>query len=399
MRRKILLVALLIAFEGFGQIKLKVGDASPKLTVTDYIENVPENKNFKNSYILLEFWATWCSTCLQEVPKLNQLQEQFKSNKDLVFVSMTDEKPEKVMRTLKRIPFKSIVVSDQKREVHKNYFANDGNSIAYPSTILIDNKGIIRWIGGPDLINETILKKLINNEEIKITDNNTDDLFPPSPHSSTTKSLIDNVYKDTTNDSTQYSFSLLKGEINGATIQFNSLKDEGLYVDTNNDLTTILSNLTGLFNSLIAIPENLKSNKYSIMYKNKNLKSENGGILDIKNNLLKALSLEEKIVNRNVDTYILRVKDKSKLEEIINEKDKKDGANMTHLLLANIEIETLKNTISRNFKVFVKDETNLTGNYDFILRKDSEKNLISDLEIYGLTLVKEKKDIQFYEYQ
>ena len=394
----LMLFMLLIVFNNFGQIKLKVGDTAPNISITDYIKNTPEEKNIKNKYVLLEFWTTWCATCLQEVPKLNQLQERFKSNKNLVFISITDEKPDKVLRTLKRISFSSIVVSDQKRETHKSFFENNGESIVYPSTILIDKKGIIKWIGTPDLINESILKKLVTGKEIKITDNNTDNLFPDSPHPSSGKSLTDVVYKTQTNDTLQYSFVLLKNETKGPNAYMNILERDGMYIDTNSNLSTIISKLTSLNEESISIPENLKKDKYSILYNNKELKSVADGVEDIKNNLLRALNLKEKTVLRNVDTYVLRLVDKNKLEEIKNEKEMKDGGNMTHLLLANIKMENLTNSIKNHFKMFVIDETNLLGNYDFILRNDSKENLIEDLAIYGLTLVKEKRDIPFYEY-
>ena len=114
MKNKILLIiiTLLGSNVASSQNELVVGKMAPNINITDYIFNTPSDKNFKNKFILLEFWATWCGPCLEEVPSLNKLQEKFKSKKDFVFISITNEKPDKVLRTLKRIPFNSIVVSD-----------------------------------------------------------------------------------------------------------------------------------------------------------------------------------------------------------------------------------------------------------------------------------------------
>ena len=55
----------------YAQEKLIVGDKAPKINITDYVLNVPKDKNLENKYIILEFWATWCAPCLNAVPHIN----------------------------------------------------------------------------------------------------------------------------------------------------------------------------------------------------------------------------------------------------------------------------------------------------------------------------------------
>ena len=94
---------------------------------------------FKGKYVLIDVWATWCGPCLDAVPHLNELQEKFKLNNDLVFISMTDEKPEKIKATLDRIDFKTIVVSDQSKKTHKDLEVEKDGVMMIPLTVLIDN--------------------------------------------------------------------------------------------------------------------------------------------------------------------------------------------------------------------------------------------------------------------
>ncbi|SDL89745.1 Thiol-disulfide isomerase or thioredoxin [Pedobacter sp. ok626] len=42
--------------------------------------------NLKGKVIFLNFWATWCPPCLAEMPSVNKLYEQFKDDKDVVFI-------------------------------------------------------------------------------------------------------------------------------------------------------------------------------------------------------------------------------------------------------------------------------------------------------------------------
>lgn len=167
---------LMVSYQTFSQNKLKVGEAAPKLNITDYLQNVPKDKSFDNKYILLEFWATWCTTCLEEVPNLNKTQERFKDKKDLVFVSITDESPEKTKKTLSKIKFNSIVVSDQTKKALNDFVVeNENGDYAIPKTILIDNKGIVRWIGKPFTINDVVINKFLEGKEILESDNTVSD--------------------------------------------------------------------------------------------------------------------------------------------------------------------------------------------------------------------------------
>jgi len=176
----LLLFVFLVSSQTFSQLKLKVGDKAPKLNITDYLQNVPKDKNLDKKYVLLEFWATWCATCLEEVPNLNQLQEIFKDKTDLVFVSITDESPEKTKNTLQRVKFNSIVVSDQTKQAFNDFVVDKKGASTLPKTFLIDDKGILRWIGEPYLLNDVVITKFLSGEDILATDNSVSSR-PPAP--------------------------------------------------------------------------------------------------------------------------------------------------------------------------------------------------------------------------
>ncbi|WP_140511754.1 TlpA family protein disulfide reductase [Flavobacterium pectinovorum] len=172
MKKLLLFIFVLtISLPTSSQNKLKVGEKAPKLNITDYLQNVPKDKSLENKYILLEFWATWCQTCLEEVPNLNKTQERFKDRKDFVFVSITDESPAKTKKTLERVKFNSIVVSDQTKQALNDFVVDDAyGGFALPKTVLIDNKGIVRWIGKPYTINDVVINKFLEGIEILESD-------------------------------------------------------------------------------------------------------------------------------------------------------------------------------------------------------------------------------------
>lgn len=402
MKNKILLIiiTLLGSNVASSQNELVVGKMAPNINITDYIFNTPSDKNFKNKFILLEFWATWCGPCLEEVPSLNKLQEKFKSKKDFVFISITNEKPDKVLRTLKRIPFNSIVVSDQTGKTFKNFIEDKDGSYSIPKTILIDNKGIVKWIGSPYDLNDLILDKFINMKGLSVLDNSINNR-PPDPIfiKPSEEKITDIAYKMIYNEATLYSFTLLNGNKNEFNMNFNNLRAEGLYFDLNKNLISIISNLSNVLESQIILPENFKEQNYSLFFKNKNFITENESKLDIKINLLKSLHLTENVIHKNTDVYVLKVKNKNKLEEIINETEVKNGYNGTHFLFSNVDIDVTIKSISFYYKIIIKDKTNLKGKYDFILKNNSLEDMIKDLEIYGLSLDKINEDVEFYKYE
>ena len=70
--------------------QLNVGDTIPYIILTDVI-NFPVSKiqlsDSANQYTLLDFWASWCGSCLKAIPKLDSLQKQFKKSLRIILVN------------------------------------------------------------------------------------------------------------------------------------------------------------------------------------------------------------------------------------------------------------------------------------------------------------------------
>ncbi len=180
MKIKILVVfALCFQITLSAQNKLKIGDKAPLIFVQEYLKNKPKDTDLKNKYILLEFWATWCGPCLKEVPKINSIAQKYADREDVIVISITDEKPSKTKSTLKKVDFKSVVVSDATLTTHKNYIMDEDGGYEIPQTFLIDQNGIVRWAGISMKLNPELFAKFLANEPIKIEDETPFDI--PSP--------------------------------------------------------------------------------------------------------------------------------------------------------------------------------------------------------------------------
>ena len=94
---------------------------------------------FKGKYLLINFWATWCGPCKIEMPSLEKLYRQFKSdNFDVIGIS-NDMFGERVVRPyIKATNLTFPMLLDQRMIVSRLY-----GIVSLPTTILIDPQGII----------------------------------------------------------------------------------------------------------------------------------------------------------------------------------------------------------------------------------------------------------------
>lgn len=393
-----LILVVFLAGKLYSQHPLRIGDKAPKITITDYILNHPKDKKIENKFIILEFWATWCAPCLGAVPHLNDLQNKFKSRKDLLFLSLTYEKPEKTKRTLEKIEFKTIVVSDQTKNTEKNF-----NVEGIPHTVLIDNKGIVKWIGNPYELNTSMIDdfldgKNIETENILLKTEKVKEFEEGEKELDNNSDVALGFLKD---KNTQYIFSLINANKNDSGIMAYEVFSKGIYIDLNNNLKSIFSKIIKKPESQIIIKDELIDKNYNLLYKNSNKVDLEVHLKNIKNDLLNALNLTEVIESKNVEVYILKVKNSKKLNISISQEkeDSHNGNNDTHFVFSNSKIETLINEISDYQKIILLNETGIKDNFDFIIRKGNITELKADLEEYGLLLEKISKEIEFYYYK
>ena len=109
----------------------------PPFVVTTIEGKVITDKDIRGNYILLHFWATWCSPCLDEIPIFKEIFKNYKnSNLKILFVSLDkDETKSKRFITENKIEWINIFDSEN---IIKQFGINP-----IPHTFLIDPKGEI----------------------------------------------------------------------------------------------------------------------------------------------------------------------------------------------------------------------------------------------------------------
>jgi len=137
-----------------------VGSTAPPLALKVVLQ-APEGisgswKELKGKAVVIEFWATWCGGCVDNIPHVNQLAEKFAS-RPLQFISITDETDiDFVKRFLVRHPIRGWVAFDANETTFKGYEVE-----GRPRTVLVDKNGIVRAITNPTSVTPKVLDDLL----------------------------------------------------------------------------------------------------------------------------------------------------------------------------------------------------------------------------------------------
>ncbi len=139
---------------------VKTGQPSPELRLKKLI-NAPFPglkgwADLDNKAAVIEFFATWCEPCVENIPHLNQLVEKFKG-KPVVFISVTDESEVEVRAFLKDHQLGGWIAPEAEAEVFKAF-----RVYGRPYTVLVGRDGKVAALTSPSDVTEESVEGLIS---------------------------------------------------------------------------------------------------------------------------------------------------------------------------------------------------------------------------------------------
>ncbi|HKL48749.1 MAG TPA: TlpA disulfide reductase family protein [Desulfuromonadales bacterium] len=157
MKKLFVLVAclcLVTAFAVFGMGKKnggsagsEVGSQAPDFTLTDMNGENVSLSDYRGNVVFLNFWATWCPPCREEMPSMERLHESM-GGKDFVILAVNVEKDKEAVESfLRGSPYSFKILLDPEGEAQSAY-----RVYRYPESYLIDKDGKIleHYLGARD---------------------------------------------------------------------------------------------------------------------------------------------------------------------------------------------------------------------------------------------------------
>jgi cytochrome c biogenesis protein CcmG, thiol:disulfide interchange protein DsbE len=131
------LLALLCACYG-GSHPPRIGSSAPDFTVQD-AQNKFTLSQFRGQIVVLNFWATWCQPCVEEVPSLVEMQSRLKAGGVTVLAVSVDVDDSAYREFVKDHNVTLLTVRDPDQKTNRLY-----GTFKFPETYIIDRNGVMR---------------------------------------------------------------------------------------------------------------------------------------------------------------------------------------------------------------------------------------------------------------
>jgi peroxiredoxin len=132
-----LVVLLLVAiYVPLHETLVQVGDRAPDFSIKADNGRVYTQANFGGKLLILNFWATWCPPCREELPSLDALQRTLGS-RGLVVLAVSVDKDDKVYRDFLAANKVAITTArDPGQDINRQY-----GTVQFPESYIIDQNG------------------------------------------------------------------------------------------------------------------------------------------------------------------------------------------------------------------------------------------------------------------
>jgi len=115
---------------------VKDPEMAPPLEAQDLLGKTVNKDNWAGKVVLVNFWATWCPPCREEIPELLELKKIYKDKLEIVGISEDDDPPENILKFARQkgMTYPIILATPE-------LIASYGGVPALPTSFLIDTQG------------------------------------------------------------------------------------------------------------------------------------------------------------------------------------------------------------------------------------------------------------------
>jgi thiol-disulfide isomerase/thioredoxin len=122
-------------------LALDAGARLPEIGLTDVRGVRVDAASLKGKVVIVDFWASWCGPCKEEMPVLERLYKKYKSRGLVVVGVSVDQELGNMKSFLKQVPVSFSIVHDAEHKVAGRF-----KPPRMPSSYVVDRNGIVRYV-------------------------------------------------------------------------------------------------------------------------------------------------------------------------------------------------------------------------------------------------------------
>ncbi len=134
------LFSLTAAWAQFEKLPWPAQQKPPLLTFKDTSGRVLSPETLRGKKLIINFWATWCAPCKEELPTLQVFSDLQDPLQTMVLTINVKEPPSRAQKFMQNNQISLPLISDPQGE-----WAKKLNIKVFPTTLLVDAKGVIKW--------------------------------------------------------------------------------------------------------------------------------------------------------------------------------------------------------------------------------------------------------------
>ena len=136
-----LVLVLLIATLGVSSHAVGIRQQAPDFTLKSLEGSNLRLEEYRGQVVLINFWASWCGPCRQEMPLLDRLHHRYEDAGFAVLGVNVEGDVTPAQKVVDKTKVTFPVLIDEQQKVSELYSLE-----AMPSTVVIDRDGVVRYI-------------------------------------------------------------------------------------------------------------------------------------------------------------------------------------------------------------------------------------------------------------
>jgi len=135
-----------------------IGERRPDYTLGSSSGAMTSARDFDGQVVLVNFWATWCAPCREEMPMLSATRDRWQTGGfEVVGIALDDVAQARAFADELGISYPVLIGSTDVMTVPRLYGNQSG---VLPYSVLIDRQGIIQWTRLGELEEQELLQRL-----------------------------------------------------------------------------------------------------------------------------------------------------------------------------------------------------------------------------------------------